>query len=137
MKRPLTFIAIALLALSVSGVAGAVDSEGMFGLTWYANGTYAQSGPSGLTITAWASGARANTVFHLIVAPAGGFENRCEQGRQEVNPAARRSSRVGFIPYTTGHVTGPPGEYDVCFLSDPIGGPGLRLATLPASLTII
>lgn len=34
-------------------------------------------------------------------------------------------------------MTGPPGEYEICFLSEPIGSSGYRMAALPVFFTAV
>ena len=128
-RRMLVACAVAFALLVTSRGASAHTEVGS---TWFGDGTLARSGPSRTVISAYATGAQPETQFELVV---GTFQfgqpgHRCLFDRTLVNPAVRKSSPGGFIGMTTGVVTMPPGDWQVCFLA-------LGTITAPLPFTVV
>jgi hypothetical protein len=106
-------MAVAALVLAAAPV-GAVGA--LVGFTWYSDGQFSKSGPAGTVITAYATQARANTQYRLMMAPATPTREECpDSGKVAINANVRVSNSSGVIGNTSGRVTGPPGNYHVCF----------------------
>jgi hypothetical protein len=135
-RRALVALVTGLLLMSGAGTASAITGEDTQGFTWFSDGGFMKQAPSGTVISAYANGARLNTAYRLVMSPSTHDGFFCEVGRQELNPNLRYPSSRGFIPNTAGVVSGPPGEYDVCFLSELLNG-FYRLGTSPVLLTIV
>ncbi len=103
-------------ALAVGSVAFACTTPQ--GTTWYSDGTFVKSGPSGTVITAYATSARAGVPFKLVagtnVTP-GHEDHACMDLPGEINPTTRMSNMRGFIANTGGPVVRPAGDWQICF----------------------
>lgn len=106
------------------------------GFAWYQDGSFTASGPSGVAVRVYATGAARNTYYRLVTGKAGQSDGPCRFDPQPVNPALRRSNNLGFIGFTSGVVTRPPGTWQVCFYEVEPGVPG-GSATSAAILTIV
>ena len=88
------------------------------GTTWYSDGSFVKSGPSGSYITAFATSARTNRPFKLVagtnVTP-GHEDHACMDLPGEINTTTRMSNARGFLPNTSGPVVRPAGDWQVCF----------------------
>lgn len=125
-------LAVSLAVLTL-GVAPAAAVATLVGVTSYPDGSSSKTGPTGTTITAFATGARPNTPYRLGFAPVLPSGEPCPAaGIQLVNPNTRFSNATGLITNTSGVVTGAPGTYHVCFYE--VGG--LSSATAPVLFTI-
>ena len=103
-------------ALAVGSMAFACTSP--IGNTWYSDGSFTKSGPSGTIITAFATGASANKNFQLVagnnVTP-GHEDHACMDNPGLINNTTRVSNLRGFIPNTSGPVVRPAGDWQICF----------------------
>jgi len=127
-------IAVIAVTLAVASMAWACTT--IQGLTWYSDGTFNKSGPSGTSITAFATGARPNSTFNLVSGNDAGdpshADHACMFNFENVNPNVRTSSSTGFLGNTTGTINRSPGEWQICFRQ--IGG---ATGTAPVTFTII
>ena len=132
--RRLAAAAIVCVSFAVSTVpAGAVGI--VVGFTWYSDGTFVRTAPSGTSITAFASGARPGRQYRLMYAPTRPSGEPCpDLGKVNVNPNVRQASAAGVIGNTSGPVVGPPGDYHVCFYE--LGAISVT-ATAPVLFTIV
>jgi hypothetical protein len=100
--------------VAAAAPAGAVGD--VVGFTWYSDGSSAKSGPPGAVITAYATLAKANTQYRLMMAPVTNTGEACpDTGKVAINPNVRISNSTGMIGNTAGPVNGAPGSYHVCF----------------------
>lgn len=124
-------IGVAMAAASLSWACTPIT-----GNTWYSDGTFVKSGPSGTVITAYATGARKSQGFKLVAGTstsAGHESHGCMDQPADINPNLRTSTATsGFIGLTSGAVVRPPGEWQICFRE-----PDLGSATNPVFFTII
>ena len=135
--RRLLAVPLAAMALLLPA-APASSSIAIIGFTWYSDGTYTKSGPTGTLITAYAVGARPNKPFRLQTsAIRGGFA--CSDVLvQDVNPNVRMSTNGGIIGYTSGPITLPVGNYELCFYETPRLPSGHSpSATAPAYFAVV
>ena len=128
---------------AVGGVAAALAAASLswactpiIGNTWYSDGTYVKSGPSGTNITAYATGARKGVRFQLVAGTstsAGHETHGCMDTPSPINPNWRTSSATtGFIGLTSGPIARQPGTWQVCFRQEAGAS-----ATNPVFFTII
>ena len=129
--RRFLFVLLAALVLPALPV-GPAAAHPIVGFTWYNDGSFAKAGPSGTVITAYATGAQANTLFQLVVGTSqeGNPDHVCIFNRTNVNPNIRLSSSSGFIGNTSGPVVMPIGAWQVCFMS-------LTTVTAPVAFTMV
>ncbi len=110
-------IAVIAVTLAVASMAWACTT--ITGLTWYSDGTFSKSGPSGSAITAFATGARPNSTFNLVSGNDGGdpahADHACMFNSENINPTVRTSSSTGFLGNTSGTINRPAGEWQICF----------------------
>lgn len=86
-------------------------------------------------ITAYATLARPNTQYRLMMAPALATGEGCpDTNKVAINANVRVSSSSGVIGNTSGGVTGAPGDYHVCFYEL---GTISSSATAPVFFTVI
>lgn len=132
---------VALLGLAAASIVTVVASVAFActpiqGFTWYSDGTFAKSGPSGTAITAFATNARANSTFNLVAGNDGGDPSHSDHGCMfnftNLNANTRTSSASGFIGNTSGVVNKPAGDWQICFRQ--LGGAS---STSPVFFTVI
>lgn len=107
------------------------------GTTWYSDGSFVKSGPSGTVITAFATNARPSTPFKLVAGTnttPGHEDHACMDLPGEINPNTRMSNTRGFITNTTGPVVRPPGDWQICFRQTVPDG---QTATNPVFFSVI
>jgi len=124
-------VAAALAAASLAWACTPV-----VGNTWYSDGTYVKSGPSGTNITAYATGARKGVRFQLVAGTnttPGHETHGCMDNPSPINPNWRTSSATtGAIGFTSGPIVRVPGTWQVCFRQEAGAS-----ATNPVFFTII
>lgn len=124
-------VGVAMAAASLSWACTPIT-----GNTWYSDGTFAKTGPSGTVITAYATGARKAQAFQLVAGTSttpGHESHGCMDIPQAINPNIRTSTvDSGFIAPTTGPVNRAPGEWQICFRETDVGS-----ATNPVFFTVI
>ena len=95
------------------------------GFTWYSDGAFYREGPSGTVIRLYATGAIPNRTYKLYSSPFIPERDHelCGYSLTELNPNPRTANSSGLIGQTAGALTGPPGDYMICFVdpSDPFG----------------
>lgn len=105
------------VALAVASLSFACTP--ITGNTWYNDGTFMKSGPSGSIVTAYATGARKNRDFQMVAgtsATPGHESHGCMDGPSPINPNWRTSSALaGHIGETTGALVRAPGTWQICF----------------------
>lgn len=124
------------LALAIGSVALACTV--IQGNTWYSDGSFAKSGPSGTVITAFATSTRANAAFKLVAGTntsPGHEDHACMDIPEPINPNTRFSNARGFIANTSGSVVKPAGDWQICFGELPLDG--TKSATNPVFFTVI
>ena len=131
------------------GVAAAIAVASMSyactvvtGFTWF-NSASPKTGPTGTVITAFATEARPNRAFKLVVGNSvtpGHDDHACMDNVTEINTAIRLSSSSGFIGNTQGPINKPAGNWQVCFYewasTNPPSSQG-GSATFPVTFTVI
>jgi hypothetical protein len=128
---------LALVALLLPA-APASSSLSLVGFTWYSDGTYTRSAPSGTVITAYATGARPNKPFKLQTSAIRGAFPCSDVLLYDVNPNVRMSNSSGVIGYTSGPINLPVGSYEVCFYELPRLESGhAPTATAPAYFSVV
>jgi hypothetical protein len=136
-RARLLALPLAVAAL-VSWAAPASSTLVIQGFTWYSDGTYAKSGPTGAVITAFATQARPNKSFKLQTSAVRGAFPCSDVLVNDVNPNFRISSNSGFIGNTSGPVNLPVGSYEVCFYELPRNPNGFSpSATAPAYFSVV
>jgi hypothetical protein len=82
------------------------------GSTWYSDGTRTASGPAGVVVRAYATGAIANVPYRLVLATAG-----CRTVVGELNPAMVYAGPTGLLGRVQGTIPSglTPATYTVCF----------------------
>jgi hypothetical protein len=108
------------------------------GYTWYSDGSFSKSGPSGTVITAFATKARPNLSFKLVAGTntsPGHEEHGCMDVPEPINANTRFSNSTGFIPNTSGPVVKPAGDWQICFGELPLDG--TRSVTSPVFFTVV
>src|SRR5262245_32212122 len=96
---------VVALSLVLAGAAPAGASVSYLGFTWYADGTFQKFGPSGTTVTLYATGAHRNHPFRLYQSPFIPERDNelCGYSLTPVNPNVRVASAThGFIGLTSG-----------------------------------
>jgi len=129
-------VAATCAALAVGSVAWACTV--IQGNTWYSDGSFSKSGPSGTVITAFATKARANSSFKLVAGTntsPGHEDHACMDQPGPINANTRFSNSTGFTPNTSGPVVKPAGDWQICFGELPLGGTGS--ATNPVFFTVV
>jgi hypothetical protein len=126
------FVGVAA-ALAVASLAFACTPRN--GFTWYSDGTFSKSGPTGSRISAYATGAVPGQEFRLVIANTvtpGHGGHACMDNATEINPNSRFASPSGFIGLTSGTVNKGPGEWQICFWA-----PDLGSATTPVTFVVV
>ncbi len=103
-------------ALAVASLAWACTP--IQGNTWFSDGSFSKTGPTGTTITAFATSARINTQYRLVAGNntlSGHTTHGCMDMSEPINPNVRTSNGSGFIPNTSGPINRPAGEWQICF----------------------
>ena len=122
------------VALAVASVSWACTTP--TGFTWYSDGTFSKSGPSGTQVTAYGTGARATTAFLLVTGNNEGTPGHeghaCMFNTSTINPNIRMSNAAGAIPNTSGFINAAAGTWQVCFRE-----PGGASATIPVQFTVL
>ena len=114
----------------VAKIAAAVPNVLVVGFTWFNDGASSKSAASGTVTRAYATGAKADTSYELVVGRAGA-EQPCIVDSVAINGSNRRAGASGLIGNTAGPVNRPPGNYQVCFRQ--VDGTAI---TAPVALTI-
>lgn len=124
-------LAVASLAWACTVVAGS---------TWYSDGTTSKSGPSGTSITAYATGATPNIPYQLVLGDDGGdpghASHACMVTQQVLNPTIVTANFQGFIGMTSGTVSSSVAKktYQLCFKD---ASPNNSTGTGGATFTVI
>jgi hypothetical protein len=135
-RRILIGVGAMAAAMAVASLAYACTV--ITGFTWYASGS-PSSGPTGTNITAFATEARANRSFKLVVGNTntpGHEDHACMDNVTDINSNVRISSSSGFIGNTSGPINKPAGTWQVCFYEVTAGAVGAS-ATFPVSFTVV
>ncbi len=109
-------------ALFVASLSWACTPQA--GQTWFSDGTFSKSGPTGSRITVYGFNARPNETFQLVIGNTVSHPNMghyCMDNADVLNPTLRFSSSTGYIPLTSGSVTKGPGEWQICFRETDLG----------------
>lgn len=135
-SRRLALVSVAGVAVALAVASVAYSCTVVRGFTWYDNGTFSQSGPTGTVITAYATGATPGDRFLLSSGfsegdPAHG-EHGCMFSDEAINPNVRWANNSGFIGFTSGPVNRGAGEWQICFRQ--VDG---ATATLPVMFTVV
>ena len=127
----------AALGFAAAMAAGAVAwGQAVQGSTWYDDGSFVKSGPSPATVIAWATDAKPTTQFELVSGTntsSGHEDHACLDLPAALNPSPRVSDARGFIPFTAGTLSRPPGDWQVCFRELPSSA----TATSPVFFTVL
>ena len=112
----------AALLMAAASLAWACTS--VVGNTWYSDGSWIKTGPTGSSVTIYATGAIANTNYYMISGVNDTpHQHPCIGSWVKENPNIRTSSGTGAIGNTTGTIDRPssaPGYYHVCFVTTDI-----------------
>lgn len=121
--------------LARTPAAGTTTST-VAGSAWFSNGTKSASGPSGTTISVYATNALANVPYQLVTGRSGANPSQpCALDLVVVNTAVVYAGANGLIGRVTGTVNRLPGIYQVCFAQiDPVAGS--RAVTGVVSFTV-
>lgn len=135
-RRPLLVGALPVLAV-LAIASSAFACTPILGTTWFDDGSFGKSGPTGIVISAFATGARADTPYRLGAGnnlTPNHEAHGCLDQFQAIYPDVRTSNVRGFIPSTAGTISRPPGEWQICFRQ---AVPEGASATSPVFFTII
>jgi hypothetical protein len=94
------------------------------GNAWYSDGTRSASGPSGKTISVYATNAIASVPYLLVSGRNGVNPSQpCALDLVVINPTVVYAGPTGIIGRVSGTVNRLPGNYQVCFAqADPAAG---------------
>ena len=139
MRRRLRYLVLPVALLAVLLPASPASSSlAIVGFTWFSDGSFTGSGPSGTVITAYATGARPDKPFKLQTSAIRGAFPCSDVLVDDVNPNVRISNSSGVIGYTSGRINLPVGSYEVCFYELPRLSSGHSpTATAPAFFSVV
>lgn len=100
------------------------------GSTWYSDGSTSKSGPSGTSVSAYATGAIPNTSYKLVTGT-----NGCKTDLIAVNNNIRYANSSGLISTTAGLVNRGVGTYDLCFADTSSATPATTTSVLSFAVT--